>query len=366
MRTINASLGLSLLALAVPAVAQQPPPAPAARSRDGEVRELEALLARADAAIAALEPVVNPAVTLVQYDVRPILIGTVDWPAPSLAIPSPGAGFRTHGAHGGGGTFCFDDAAEGPPGPLDPDKVQEIVTNSVGEEQWEEPRSIEVHRGWLFVRQTAVGHARVRHVLDDLVRRAQRAVQLEVGFYGLTPELQAELEEAALAQNGVLVPAALARLDQAVAGGTARLASCALLSALDGQRVYLHQGQERSYVANFELSSGGTGQVVDTVADPMIKVLRAGLTLDVRTTLVARDEGAVAALDVRFARARPLEVTRRTTAWGLIETPQVTSDAVRTSAQVPTGAGMLVFSARGTADDGTSDVAIVVRPRLVE
>lgn len=327
---------------------------------DGERRELEAMLERVDAAIAKLGPAVERKVSLAQYDVRHLLYRPVDRIAPALELPSESAGFRT-----GAGTFCFDAAELEDGGMLDQDQLETAATNAVGETEWDEPCSMEMHRGYLIVRQTAIGHARIRRLLDDLTRRALEAIQLEVGFYALPAELEEEVRLGALESGGVLGAELLARLDGAVRDGGARLVGNATLTALDEQRVYVHQGTEQAYVADYERSSGGTGQQTAVVPDPIIEILRAGLALDVRPTLIDTGDGPRVALDVRFSRSRPIAFEERQTPWGAMTMPQVTMDSVRTSAQVPDGSGMLVFAARGTADDGTADVVIVVRPRVL-
>jgi hypothetical protein len=327
-----------------------------------ERRELEAMLARVEAALAQLDPLVERKVTLAQYDVRHLMYRPVDRVAPALRLPSESAGFRT-GA--GAASFSFDAEELQEGAMFDPDQLVTAVTSTVGEEEWDDPCSIEMHRGYLLVKQTAIGHARIRRLLDDLTRRALEAIQLEVGFYALPAELEEQVRLGAIESGGVLGPALLARLDDAVRDGGAKLVGNAALTALDEQRVYVHQGTEQAYVADYERSSGGTGQQTAVVPDPIIEILRAGLALDVRPTLVDTGDGARVALDVRFTRSRPIAFEQRQTPWGPMTMPQVTMDSVRTSAQVPDGSGMLVFAARGTADDGTTDVVIVVRPRVL-
>ncbi len=335
-------------------------------ARERELAELQAMLAQVDAALAELRPLARPAVTLVQYDVRHLLHQPVDRFAPSLWVPSEAAGFRAGRGGGGGGSFSFDSEEETEGTVLDADRLEQHLVTTVGEDEWDEPRSIELHRGFLFVRQTVLNHARLRQLLDLLTARAVRAVQLEVGFYALPLALEHEVRAAALTNRGVLSREVLARIDAAVREGGARQVGSATLTALDEQRVYLHQGAERAYVADYERSSGGTGQVTETVPDPIVEVLLTGMALEVRPTVVDADaDDALVALDVRFARSRPLAFVERKTPWGPLTMPQVTMDSVRTSAHVPTGDGVLVFGARGTEDDGTTDVVIVVRPRVI-
>lgn len=332
--------------------------------REREVAELEAMLKRVEAALAELEPLAAPEVILAQYDVRHLMHQPEDRFAPSLWVPSEAAGFRA-GA-GAAGSFSFDSEEEYESTVLDPDRLESHLIEVVGEDEWDEPRSIEVHRGFLFVRQTALNHARIRRLLDTLTERAVRAVQLEVGFYALPLALEDQVRADALANRGVLSRQVLDRIEAAVRDGGARQVGSSTLTALDEQRVYLHQGTERAYVADYERASGGTGQITETVPDPIVEVLLTGLALEVRPTVVdAHGDDAHVALDVRFARSRPLAFVERKTPWGPVTMPQVTMDSVRTSAQVPAGSGVLVFGARGTEDDGTTDVVIVVRPRVI-
>ena len=356
---------VALCCLALPSSAQERPP-----ERQAELSSLEALLEDVDAALTTLEPLTDPALTLRHYDLRHLFYAVPDRPGPNLSVPGAAAGYRT--ASGGGGSFSFEDAGEEDYG-IDPDMLEQILTLAVGEDDdWREPRSIQIQNGFLIVRQTALGHARIAQALASLRAERIRAVQLEVGFYALPPELHDQLDAASAGTQGVLAPDVLAMLDRWAAEGRATLQTSGLLTALDQQRIYLHHGIERSYIAGYERSSGGTQAIVETVSDPDVQVLRTGLALDVRPTVLQRGGQTVVSLDVRFLRTRPLALEERTTPWGPLLTPQITLDSVRTSAEIPPGAGMLVFSTRGGAGDGETsedparDVAIVVRPRLLQ
>jgi hypothetical protein len=357
MRTHHAIL-LIVLALAPQAAAQAPQP------KAAEVEELKALLGKLDAAIAKHAALLDPAVTLEVTDVRGLLVAhPPDRAAPRMSVDSAAAGFQT-ARGGGGGSFAFDCFEEPDGSVLDPDKLQELLVQAVGEERWEEPCSIELHRGSLIVRQTAVGHERIRRALTSLQADTWTAVQLEVGFWSLSADLREGLRRAALENDGVLPAASLAALD-AAAGKGAKQLGATVVSALDGQRVYLHQGSERAYVAEVSQSSGG-GTGKDewvAVADPIVRVLRSGVTVDARPTLVRDGEREVVHLDVRFARCRITGGAQKPTPWGPIDCPQVETDTVRTSARVQAGGGMLVYAAEGGADVG-DDVTIVVRPRI--
>lgn len=328
--------------------------------RAAEVAQLEEALRRVEAALAALEPVVSPEVTLAQYDVRHLFLRAPDRAAPSLTIPADAAGYRTGAGAPAGGMFSFDDTEEHEGALVAPDQLEAIVMTSVGHSEWDAPRSIEVAGGFLIVRQTPANHARIRALLGRLEDQV-RAVQLEVGFYALPADVQRELETAAAGADGVLSPDVLARLDARVGQGSVALTSAAMLSGMSGQRVFLHQGDERAFVVAYERSSGGTGNVVEVVSDPVVEVLRSGISLDLRPLVADGDRPSVQ-MDVRFARSVPLALETRPTPWGPIDTPHLSQDAVKTSARVPQGAGMLVFTLSG---EGERNVAIIVRPRVV-
>ncbi|MDC3379201.1 hypothetical protein OAX78_02860 [Planctomycetota bacterium] len=354
--------GALALALATPAAAQDD------ATRTAEIAELETLLQRTDAALAALEPLISEDTRFVQYDIRQLMYRPKDRAAPALSMHGQNSGFRT----GGGGGMLSFDSGDQLSGLFQPDQIESMIVQGVGEDDWDDPRSIEVNRGYLLIRQTDLGHARIATVLAELQAGLLRTVQLEVGFYRLPPELQDQVDEAALAADGVLPPETLAQLDAWSQAGQASLVASGMLSCLNEQRVFLHHGRERTYVSDYERSSGGTGVTVETVSDPIVSVLRSGLALDVCPTVLSSAGGLSVSLDVNFVRATPVASTRHATPWGPLEAARMNVDSVRTSARVPTGSGMLVFSSRGSGadEDGAglfpADVTIVVRPIAVE
>ncbi|MBL4843957.1 MAG: hypothetical protein JKY65_00405 [Planctomycetes bacterium] len=65
---------------------------------------------------------------------------------------------------------------------LEPDTIVELVTNAVGEDLWDDPASIQMHRGQLILQQTANGRAAVKTVLAKLrVSRAKSLAEVESG-----------------------------------------------------------------------------------------------------------------------------------------------------------------------------------------
>jgi hypothetical protein len=349
--------------LAGSTLAQDKSPGDAAQSattkREAEIKELQAMLARIDAALTALDPVVNPTMTFAQYDVRHVFYEPTNRTAPSLTIPADNSGFRS-GAGGGG--FSFEEDEWGGGTLFDTDQLETLLMDTVGEDHWDEPASIEFHDGYLLVTQTEVAQSKIRRLLQGLKSDQTRSIQLEVGFYALPSDLQQEIQTAALGAEGSLSPKVLDRLDRAVKAGRATLSGSAMLIALNGQQVYLHQGGEQAFVGGFDRAAGGTGSLVQVVTDPLVEVLRTGLALDLRATLSGEGPRPRVSMEVSFVRTRPFEISRRKTPWGPIDMPRVAVDSVRTSARVPSGGGMLVFSARASSDETQPDVTIIVRP----
>ena len=352
------ALALSFLlgaGFVAPAAAQERP------SREVEVARLERLLREVDAALAKLGPVNRPPTTWVEYDLRALFKSAPDRRAPTLDLASEDAGTQT--ASG----FSFEGPDEETFGAPSPEEVEELLRSSLSEDQ---PLELRVVGGFLQLETTAANHALTRALIAELRTERLRCVQVEIDVYSLPAALQTELEEANLASGGILSAETLKRLDAAIARGEGKLVDAALLSALAGQSVYFHRGVERSYVSDLERSSGGTGQVVETVTDPLVSVLRTGLALEVRASFAGGADEI--SLDLRAARADLVAMDRRATPYGSIDVPNLRVTTTRTSTRVALGGGVLVSASRKEAkapgpgaEQGEPErsVVIVVRPR---
>ena len=346
---------LATLSLASPAQAQETPQAEQAR--------LEKLLGQVDGALGKLHAVNHPPVTFNEYDLRALFRAAPDRSAPSLKLPTTDGGSQT-AAGGGGGAFSFESGEE--ESDLSPEYVEDLLRVGFLEEH---PHRMRFAGGFLHLKTTAANHAIARAMLSKIRRQRLRCVQVEVGIYSLSGGLQEELERASLLSGGVLEAGALAKLDGAVARGEGKLIDAALLSSLGQQSVYFHSGAERSYVSSFERSSGGTGQIVETVSDPIVDTLRTGLALEVRPTILEGQDKIM--LDLHCARSRLLGMTRRSTPYGAIDVPRLELSTTKTSTRVPLGAGVLVSATRKAGaeakegQEATKDesILIVVRPR---
>ncbi len=119
------------------------------------------------------------------YDVQDILSRVPDFPGDRIKVAGDSSGGSSSGAGGG---FTFEDEEEGEGVVIDPDQLEQIITNSVGEDNWEEPASIEIHRGQVIINQTRPIHAQIRHVLDNLRRNTGMFVQVETRFVRMTDD----------------------------------------------------------------------------------------------------------------------------------------------------------------------------------
>ena len=70
-----------------------------------------------------------------------------------------------------------------------------------------------------------------------------------------------------------------------------------VITAANGQRVYVSVITQRAYIADYELVSGGTGFAIIEVADPVVQTFQEGVILDVEP-VISHDKKYVT-LDVR-------------------------------------------------------------------
>ena len=101
-----------------------------------------------------------------------------------------------------------------------------------------------------------------------------------------------------------------------------------VITAHNGQRVYVSVITQRAYIADYELVSGGTGFAIIEVADPVVQTFQEGVILDV-DPVVHHDKKYVT-LDVR--------PTLATLIGGIISTIQISLGSFTNVAfQVPIG-----------------------------
>ena len=386
------------------------------------------------------------------YSVGDLLSKIPDFPGDKIRIRSDSGGGGAGG--GGGGTFSFDDEEEAEGTVLEPDKLKEIVEGAVGD-VWEDPATVEVHKGQMIVNQTREIHTQIRQVLKNLRRNTGLFVQVEARFialnddflqdigvdlrglglssapniptpvFGFPQQLDAgiptsitgnkdigfgrqipaqgnarasrigpagpggipffgsgmlggrtehilnggpayfggdRLNNAAVAagnnpkglafQASILDPFqvnAIIRAEEE--SGRRKIVQAPVITAANRQRVHVSVITQRAYIADYELSSGGTGLVVAEVADPIIETFQEGVVLDVRPTISA--DRKYITLDVRPTLATLVGGSFRQIAVNLgtisnaainvnIEVPQVLLQEAFTSVTIPDGGTALL------------------------
>jgi Flp pilus assembly secretin CpaC/tetratricopeptide (TPR) repeat protein len=123
------------------------------------------------------------------YDVQDLLSRISDFPGDRIKVSSDGGG----GGGGGGGGFSFDDEDEEEGTVLEPDQLEEIITNAVGEDNWDDPSSIEIHKGQIIINQTREMHAEIRRVLKNLRRNTGLFVQVETRFVNMNDDFMRDI-----------------------------------------------------------------------------------------------------------------------------------------------------------------------------
>lgn len=121
------------------------------------------------------------------YPADDLLSRIPDFPGDRIKV----AGDSSSSGGGGGGVgggFSFEEEDEEGGTALDPDQLQEIIENSVGDDAWDDPASIEIHRGQIIVNQTREVHAQIRHILENLRRNTGMFVQVETRFINMTDD----------------------------------------------------------------------------------------------------------------------------------------------------------------------------------
>lgn len=359
-RILPAVLAVSLMAGTASA---QDADAAAEAKRKAEIRRLEGLLAKVEEAIETLRPLARPSFESRIYDVRSILSRPEDRRAPSLSVPRSSAGMRTGaGAKAGKGMVLSfgDDGSDDWSGGLDPDSLIERLMTQTGALDRGDGVGYSVISGVLFVRETAAMHARIAKVLEGLRADARRTVRVEVSVFELSDAESTALDRDSRDRKGVISAERFAKLESTVDAGQATLERRSLLSAYTGCRVFLHRGHERSIIAGYQVSSGGTGLVTATVAIPEMRVLRTGHAMDLRVDLgPGEGEERQVSLELRSMVSIFKGRSIAKTTFGPIDIPQLGVETVVSSARLGFGEALVVSERRSKPG---KRVVTLVRP----
>lgn len=153
---------------------------------------------------------------------------------------------------------------------------------------------------------------RIQHILDGFVGAASGS-RLTSALRGLT--LQATWLDP-FQINAILRASQEER--------ESRIITAPRVTASNGQRVYVSVITQRAYVQDYELVSGGTGLVVQEVADPVVGTFQDGVILDVQPVISA--DRKYITLDVRPTIASLIN--------GIISTVQISLGSITQAAQL--------------------------------
>jgi general secretion pathway protein D len=319
---------------------------------------------------------------------------------------------------GGAGSFSFDGEEEEADFILDPDMLETIVTNSIGEDNWDDPASIELRDGRIVVNQTRERHVQIREVLANLRRHAGWSVQLETRLVDLTDDFLRDIGvdfrdvDARLELGSSSRPRSVGALDPRPIGGAGqapRFGSSLFRGVLDGGNAFFggmrlnsagvvsggrpNWGRplQAALLERFQRSAilGADGaaarrEVVqgpvitaanrqrvrvsmttqrayvtgEEMVDPIIATFEEGVVLDVRPT-ISRDRSYVT-LDVRLT-STAFSDERAESDMG-VDAPQLSVQTARTSVTLPEGGTVLLDGLRRSAN---GNLLVLVTARQV-
>ncbi len=181
--------------------------------------------------------------------------------------------------------------------------------------------------------------SRIQHILDGFVGAAS-GERLDAALRGLTLQVT-WLDPFQI--NAILRASQESRV--------ARTLTAPRITASNGQRVHVSVITQRAYVQDYELVSGGTGNIVQEVADPVVSTFQEGVILDVQP-VISSDRKYVT-LDVRPTLASLLNGVISTVTVSLgslqqaatlvdIDLPEITLQQAFTSVTVPDGGTVLL------------------------
>lgn len=183
---------------------------------------------------------------------------------------------------------------------------------------------------------------RVQHVIDGFTGSFRRNGNLNAGggVGGLTVQ-QTWLEPF---QINTILRAVQEKAD-------VRQLTAPVITAANGQRVYVSVITQRAYIADYELVSGGTGFSIVEVADPVVQTFQEGVILDVQP-VISHDKKYVT-LDVRPTLATLIGGTISTINISLgsftnvafqvpVGVPEISLQQAFTSVTVPNGGTVLL------------------------
>ncbi|MHC5012537.1 MAG: hypothetical protein ACYTG6_16595 [Planctomycetota bacterium] len=231
------------------------------------------------------------------------------------------------------------------------DYLVELFRLGIGhEEDWEDPASIEVRNGLLYVRNRAGLHEAIERTLAELRRQLLWTLVVDAELL--------QVDRATMAQLGdvtVLDEAQHGALREARAAGSALLRDAGRLTSFRGTRNTVESGDRVIWLQDYEVNIAEESDI----GNPVVQEVLSGLVLDVSAGL-ASDGGSVA-MEVRFTRTNVLKPFRRlNTLHGDVELPEMQVLRYRAATHAPLGETVVAASWR----EGPNRILLLLTPRL--
>ena len=238
-----------------------------------------------------------------------------------------------------------DDRMRGEELECDPERLQDLITCELSEEQG---ATVDTIDGMLSLHATRASLDKVRATVERLRQIAERRVQVDLRAFRMTRALRAEV---ARLSDGV---ALTAEAEKRLAAEAVLVGEETLVTAC-GRVARSWRGEARAYVA--EVAGTGSGSL-ETAA----RTLRSGIFAE----LVPRvDPGEkTATVSVRFSLVAPRAATRARAFRGELELPEVEMARSAVTATIPLGRAALVGGSFEGPETPTTCV-LAVRPVLL-
>ncbi len=127
-----------------------------------------------------------------------------------------------------------------------------------------------------------------------------------------------------------------------------KIVTAPVVVAANRQRVHVSVVTQRAYIADYELSSGGTGLAIAEVASPIVQTLQEGIVLDVKPTISA--DRKYVTLDLRPALA---ELQGGTFTEIPVNLGTISNAAINVNIEVPTVSLREAYTSVTVPDGGT-------------
>jgi hypothetical protein len=321
-------------------------------------KEYIALLDKINDAIETIENDRKPPERVMELkfiDVSDLLHKVPNFAGPDIRVFDPEA--CSEGAGGGmGGGISFDDDEDYDPfgEPFGPDEMTELIKANTGDENWPEEMggfgTIELHRGKLIVCNTPEMVKQVEEIIERIRENMSVIISSTVYLFAADESYLSQVREKG---SSVIGPEKVEKiLNDTRAGGGVEMLETAYLTSYSSQTVYLYNGAEHPYMADTDTSGAG-GLAPVCIFDPIIRLVREGLVVGLRTqyndhtglvnVVAAITLGKLTAIEEKTGIGGGVEEEPRKCK---VELPKVDLQTVDGTSDVPEGSGLLLGGSR--------------------